>query len=95
MAISAFKKRDLLRLLDREDCDALDLVKDRVVGTSRWSVSHELVFKDKASGKFYATAYSRGATEQQDERPFEYDEDVIECEEVRPVEKVVIVYERA
>lgn len=35
----------------------------------------------KNNGKFYQTTYSEGATEMQDERPWEY-EDEVECEEV-------------
>jgi hypothetical protein len=54
-------------------------IVDNIVDTTRWSVVHEIVFADK--GKFYRTTYSEGATEIQDERPWEY-EDEIECEEV-------------
>lgn len=93
MGIVSFKKDDLRNLLD-DDCETLERVSDSITGKSRWSVDHVLVFRDKASGKFYGTAYSVGATEQQDERPFEYDGDVIECAEMRAVEKVVVVYER-
>ena len=52
---------------------------DRIVDTTRWSIVHEIVFED--NGKFYMTTYSEGATEIQDERPWEYD-DEIECTEV-------------
>lgn len=52
---------------------------DRIVDTTRWSIIHEIVFKDH--GKFYMTTYSEGATECQYERPWEYD-DEIECTEV-------------
>lgn len=40
---------------------------------------HEIVFKD--NGKFYSTTYSVGATEMQDESPWEYEREV-ECIEV-------------
>lgn len=90
--MAKFNKEDLLDLLD-DNCDTLEKVSDKIVGNRRWSVDHSLTFKDKASGKFYRTTYSVGATEQQDEGPWEYEEDMIECAEVRPIEKVVIVYE--
>lgn len=93
MANKAFKKEDLLGLLDGDDSCGLEQVSDRIVDTGRWSIHHDLIFKDTAEGKFYATAYSVGATEQQDEGPFEYAPDMVECDEVRPVEKTVIVYE--
>ena len=54
-------------------------IVDKIIDTTRWSIVHEIVFEDK--GKFYQTAYSEGATECQDERPWEY-EDEIECMEV-------------
>lgn len=54
-------------------------IKDTIVDTSRWSVQHEIIFEFQ--GKFYRTYYSVGATEMQDERPWEYD-DTVECTEV-------------
>jgi len=64
-----------------------DIVKqDEVVDTSRWSVIHELIFEHE--GKHYRTFYSKGATEYQDESPWEYDEDV-KCTEVELKEVTV------
>jgi len=54
-------------------------IVENIIDTTRWSIIHEIVFADK--GKFYRTTYSEGATECQDERPWEY-EDEVECEEV-------------
>lgn len=54
-------------------------IKDTIVDTSRWSIQHEIIFEYE--GKFYRTYYSVGATEMQDERPWEYD-DTVECTEV-------------
>ena len=84
-------KKELLHDLVWDDSDALETVLDEIVDTSRWSVHHKLVFA--FGGKFFRTHYSVGATEQQDERPFEYDPDMIECEEVFPHERTIIVYE--
>ena len=58
-----------------------EMVQSELVDTSRWSNIHEVVYKDLDSGKFYSSTYSVGATECQDERPWEYD-DEIECTEV-------------
>ena len=55
------------------------VIVDKIIDTSRWSIIHEIVFED--NGKFYQTTYSEGATECQDERPWEY-EDEVECYEV-------------
>ena len=71
--------------------DGGETVYDKIIGTRRWSVDHERVFSYE--GRFYLTRYSEGATESQDERPYEYEDDEIECVEVFPFEKTVTVYE--
>lgn len=70
-----------------------DIVSERIMDHTRWSVHYEIVFKH-TDGKFYRTNYSKGATESQDERPFQYDDDIIEVEEVHQVEKLVKVWEK-
>lgn len=67
-------------------------VHDEIVDTSRWSIQHWMVFKAD-DGLHYAVSYSVGATEQQDETPFEFDPDEIECQRVELVEKVVTEWE--
>lgn len=54
-------------------------IVDKIIDTTRWSIVHEIVFKD--NGKFYQTTYSEGATEMQLESPWEYENEV-ECTEV-------------
>lgn len=58
------------------DCE---LIEDDIIDTTRWSIVHEIVFED--NGKFYMTTYSEGATEYQNKRPWEY-EDEVKCTEV-------------
>ena len=69
--------------------DGCEVFRNKVVDTSRWSIHYELVFHFE--DKYYMTWYSEGATEQQDERPCEYD-DIVVCYEVTPIEKVVTVF---
>lgn len=64
---------------------------DRIVDHSRWSVIHEQVFEFE--GHYYLTSYSVGATESQDESPYEYEKDEIPCTEVCPHERMTTVYE--
>jgi hypothetical protein len=63
--------------------DELDLpssaLLDEITDTSRWSVHHRIIFPYQ--GRFYEAHYSEGATEIQDESPWEYDE-TVECTEV-------------
>ncbi len=89
-----FKKEELQDLLwdDIEDEAKWEIIEDKIIENTRWSILHRLIYK--YDGKFYETSYSVGATEQQDERPFEYDDDIIECHEVEPVEVTVTKYRR-
>lgn len=64
-----------------------NIIVNDIIDTSRWSVIHTIVFMDK-DGKFYQTSYSEGATECQDERPWEYESEV-ECYEVELKEVTV------
>lgn len=77
----------------REVINSDDEVFNEIIDHSRWSVGHRCIFQFE--GKLYSCVYSVGATEQQDEGPFEWnnEEDLEECYEVRLVEKLVKVYE--
>ena len=61
--------KEWLKDLLWEDVNDGEVVEDKIIETSRWSVLHDMVFKYE--GKFYIAPYSVGATEQQDEASFE------------------------
>ena len=83
-----FLKEDLQALVWEDYDDTIwGVTEVNLVESSRWSLIYEMIFQ--YDGKFYKTSYSRGATECQDERPYEYDSDVIECAEVQPVQVTV------
>jgi hypothetical protein len=65
-------------------------VFDQISHTTRWSIVYRRVFQFE--NKFYETMYSRGSTENQEERPYEYEDDEIECKEVFPQEITITVY---
>lgn len=69
-----------------------ELVHSKLIDTTRWSHIHERVYKDLTTGKFWITDYSVGATECQDQAPYEYDGDEIEFQEVVPVEIKKTIY---
>lgn len=71
----------------------IKLVQDELVDTSRWSHIHERIYQNIEDGKFYSTSYSTGATECQNERPYEYDGDMIDFIEVKAIEKTITVFE--
>lgn len=63
-----------------EPCE-YEKVASVIQGHSRWSIQYMLVFRRKGSQQLYGADFSVGATEYQDEEPFQY-QDVIKCYEV-------------
>lgn len=85
-----FNKEDLVELTDCSEGKGFGdftLMEVVLVDTSRWSIIYEMVFKYKDN--YYRSSYSRGATECQDEPPYEYAPEEVECPEVIPVETTV------
>ena len=87
-----FETEELIDLVYEGETDNLKLIENKISGNSRWSIFHDVIFQDKSDGKFYKTNYSVGATENQDESPFENEEDEMECLEVFPNQVLVTVY---
>lgn len=79
-------QRKFLQKLTYEDHDesVVEIIKDEVCDHTRWSVIHSLIFKVLATGKYYCTSYSVGATEYQAEGAYEYSPAEVECTEVVP-----------
>jgi len=75
MAKKVFSKDYLINELDLPG----SAIHDEIVDTGRWTIHHKIIFEN--NGVFYSTYYGEGATEAQDESPWEYDDDV-ECIEV-------------
>ncbi len=76
------------------ESDKLIEVEKKITSVSRWSIHYTVIFKDVDTGKHYSSSYSRGATEAQDESPYEYANDEIEVTEVEQIEKMVMVWEK-
>lgn len=99
MKITQQQAQELLELYrvgdTTEDWDNFDLkfklIQSELIETKRWSHVYEVVYQDLTTGKFYSSIYSTGATECQDETPYEYEKEV-ELVEVEPKEKVIIEY---
>jgi hypothetical protein len=66
-------------------------IEDKIVRTKRWSIVYEIVVQRKTDGKYFKDVYQRGATESQDEQPYEWSEP--NFTEVLPVTKTYIDYE--
>jgi len=84
-------EKDYMERVLWEDAEGTEIIEDEIIDNSRWSIHYRLIFKK--DDKYYQTFYSRGATESQDERPWEY-EDKVECVEVEPYEKIIIEYRK-
>lgn len=89
-----FKKEELETLGLPYDCDRGKVVSDTIVGRSRWSIIHKIVFQlhGQRPEAAWSTTYQHGSTEQQDEAPWQYDTEIV-CTLVHEVEKTVKVWE--
>ena len=69
--------------------DGAKVVEDTISAQDRWTTTHDLIFRlpDMPDDLAYSTWYREGSTEQQDEKPWEYQP--AECVLVRKVPKVV------
>ena len=85
-----FPRKRALSILYRGD-DAYKIVRNTLEDSTRWSLCYDLVIQNTADSRFWNAGYRQGATESQDEGPWEGDTEVT-FTEVFPVEKVVIEY---
>ena len=89
--------REKLNLTSKQGRDIIDghynfaIIEDKIVGKRRWSIEYEIVVQRKSDGKYFKDGYRRGATENQDESPYEWSEP--NFTEVFPVTKTYIDYE--
>lgn len=84
------KTPDLVdQLISGDSENEIKVISNEIVDKSRWTVQYELLVK--IGEKFYRTFYERGATEYQDNGPWECD-DKIELIEVEPREVKTIQY---
>ena len=72
---------------DAEPYEGCTFVDTEETGESRWSTHHELIFRH--DDKLWSADYTQGKSETQDEYPFEYAPDEVECTEVEKVVEFV------
>jgi hypothetical protein len=87
-----FDKETLIELAHEDHDTEYEIIETKMTGQRRWVTEYTQVFKYK--DKYYVTYFDLGSTENCDTRPYEYDSDAIDCEEVVPVERTIIVYEK-
>jgi len=74
-----------------DETDKYQIIEDKYVENTRWSINSRLVIQDLETKKYYAAYHSKGATEYQDEEPWEDDNEVL-FTEVFPEERTTIIY---
>ncbi len=91
--------REVLKFRPKEARDVLwecdddfKIIETEIVDQSGWSIHKSCVLQRKSDSKFFIVDYSEGATENQHEEPFEY-EDEVEFHEVVPVERTIVTYD--
>lgn len=89
-----FKAIDLRDLVWGEQPEGFQILEDSIIENDRWSILHNLIFSyvDDDGINVYQTSYRVGATEMQDESPFEYDGDLIDCTLMEQVEVTQLVW---
>lgn len=68
MELSVEDARDLIS----DDLPGWEMLEEISNGSTRWELHYYTIAKHLESCKCYSIKWSRGATEQQDTRPFEY-----------------------
>lgn len=70
------------------------VIEDEIYDTRRWSIEHALIFQlpDQPEDEAWSVCYSHGATEMQEQGPWD-DEEEVEATLMKLVEKTVNVWE--
>jgi hypothetical protein len=80
------------RMIVYGDSEDFNIVEEKITSVSRWSIHYRIVIARKTDGKFFVGTYSKGATESQEEHPFDYSEP--NFVEAVAVSKNITVYEK-
>lgn len=68
----------MYEVLDGEN--GTKIIEDKITGNGRWDIAHNLIWQH-TDGRIFQCQYSVGATEQQEQGPWEYEKE-IECTEM-------------
>lgn len=79
-----------MSVIKSETLKAADLpwtaMEDNIIGKGRWVIHREIIFKWE-DGKVYRARYNQGATENQEQEPWEH-QDEVKCTEVELVREI-------
>ena len=88
--IKEFPKEFMKNLAYDEQDETVKVLKREQVDSRRWMANYEVVFEFE--GFLYMSNYDMGLTENQENEPYEYDPDMIECTLVEAYEKTITYY---
>lgn len=71
-----FPKAEMLHLINGGSNESYEIIHQELIDHSRWSVTYEIIFLDKATDEYFRAYYNEGATEYQDESPWEWEDEV-------------------
>lgn len=91
LILDEFDARDLAHMRPGYTDGKHTVVENTIIGHSRWSIDYELVVQREIDKTYWSAVYSVGATESQEERPFEEHGDVT-FGQVFPVQVSVTKY---
>lgn len=66
------------------------IISNKIIDVSRWSYRKEIIVKTLIDERFWKSTYSIGATESQDEGPYDYSDPIFE--EVFPEQVMITIY---
>lgn len=72
------------------DDTIFEIISNKIIDVSRWSYRKEIIVKTLIDGRFWKSSYSKGATESQDEGPYDYSDPIFE--EVFPEQVMITIY---
>jgi len=70
--MTKFPKEFMLQVLEEE---VGEIISNKIIEQGRWDILHQLIWKHP-DGRVFQCGYRQGATEQQDQGPWEYDKEV-------------------
>lgn len=85
-----FDTEILKELVFGGSAEGFEVISEDIVETDRWSILYLMIFK--TDNRYFSSYFRRGATEYQDESPYDGEGDKVRCIEVFPTEVKVIKY---
>ena len=74
------------------DSAEFTMISEEICSVSRWSIHYDGVCQHRETGKYYLISWETGATELQDEEPFDYEDGPVVLIEAAPTVVTTVKY---